>query len=751
VSPDRDPTFEPSEITAPSRQFGKYLLLEKIGSGGMAEIFKAVVRGAADFQKVLVVKRVLVAFSKDPVFVKMFIDEARITAPLQHANIVSIHEFDQVDGQYYLAMEYVHGKDLHRVMARANKLGRRIPEDLALFAVGEVCGALWYAFNARDPYGNPLRIIHRDVSPSNILVSYGGEVKVADFGVAKAATSTSREAAGGALKGKLGYMSPEQVLGREVDHRSDIFALGIILFEALTLKRLFLGRTDLQTLINVRDADIEKRLARHPEIAPPVADILRKALAKSPDERFRSAHEMQGAIQDVLYSKGRRVGAADFSTFMRDLFPQESEQEILPLDVEDGDRKSGFIRRSPTAPGAPQERPRTPAPPDREDSRIRPFEAGSAPSFKVGVAPVSEGGSTVPGEESSSSPIALARPASDGGLAPDEPSVPGAPTRSQRLSEWTFRVRGSDGREFGPLPMSNFMSLVRSSAVSPDELCQVNDGEWVKVAEITAMRDVIEERAKETRPRVLLLEGAIRRVDTPALLVDITRGKCLNGQLLFKRGGTQKEVYFRDGRPRFLFSNQRHELLGEFLIRRNVLTRTQLDDAIRRGRTEGGKVGDMLVKLGFVQAHELASMLQWQFKERFLELFAWEDGWYGFFEGTSPPRGAVSFDLDPILAVVEAIRGFPAELIEEALVGDLDRSLLLVEGGRVSGVDLHLLPREMRVFNRMQSAPLLRELVASAQTPEARATTLNVVFLLLKTGVAQFKSLARSSPRNLRR
>ncbi len=693
------------------RQFGKYLLLEKIGSGGMAEIFKAVVQGAEDFRKVLVIKRILLPYSKDPSFVKMFVDEAKITAPLQHANVVAIHEFDQVDGQYYLAMEYVHGRDLQQVMARANRLGRQIPTSIALYVAGEVCKALWYAYNARDPYGNPLRIIHRDVSPSNILVSYDGEVKVTDFGVARAATS--REAGGSVLKGKLGYMSPEQVVGRDLDHRSDLFSLGIILFECLTLKRLFLGRTDLQTLINIRDADLERRLARHPEIPAPVQAILRKALARDPERRYVNAQGFLAEIQDHLFSTGKRVGSDSVAALMHDLFSEEAEAEILPLDIEElsevRQTRTGQIRVAPP-----------PAEPAAEDAALPAEEE--------------KGAQTPPGVTAGEAAI-LPREENGAGLEVTKPSSRFIPSRS------VFYLQDGEGGRFGPVTFANLLSLIKSHAVGEDELCSVDGGPWVKLREVAAVREQFQVDREGTERRKVLVEGTIQPENLVNLIFDVSRKKRLSGVLVFKLGSRQKEVFFRDGRPRYISSNLRQELLGEFLIRRGLVTREQIEEAIRTTRDEKFRLGDALMARGFVTAHDLASLLEWQFHERFMDLFRWNRGWYGLFEGAESPPSAVAFDLDPMPALAEAVRSVvPMDLIQSVLDDKRDHRLLRSETPRVQVTEFHLLPREMRVVHLLDSYPSLSEVLGHLPPrPEAQDLAWRVVYLLLQTEVYRFR------------
>ncbi len=692
------------------RQFGKYLLLEKIGSGGMAEIFKAVVQGAEDFRKVLVIKRILLPYSKDPSFVKMFVDEAKITAPLQHANVVAIHEFDQVEGQYYLAMEYVHGRDLQQVMARANRLGRQIPTSIALYVAGEVCKALWYAYNARDPYGNPLRIIHRDVSPSNILVSYDGEVKVTDFGVARAATS--REAGASMLKGKLGYMSPEQVVGRDLDHRSDLFSLGIILFECLTLKRLFLGRTDLQTLINIRDADVERRLARHPEIPEPVQGILRKALAREPERRYVNAQGFLAEIQDHLFSTGKRVGSDSLAALMHDLFPEEAEAEILPLDIEELSEvrltRTGQIRVTPP-----------PTEPLAENGAL-PAEAEEA-GVSAGVG--GEVAGAIPGEERR-----LA-------LEVTKPSSRLDPSRS------VFYLQDGEGGRFGPVTFANLLSLIKSHAVSEDELCSMDGGPWVKLREIAAVREQFRVDREAVERRKVLVEGTIQPENLVNLIFDVSRKKRLSGVLVFKVGSSQKEVFFRDGRPRYISSNLRQELLGEFLVRRGLVTREQIEEAIRTTRDEKFRLGDALMARGFLTAHDLANLLEWQFRERFLDLFRWNRGWYGLFEHAESTPSEVAFDLDPMPALAEAVRSvIPMDLIRRVLDDKRDHLLLRSDSPRVQVTEFHLLPREMRVVHLLQSHPSLSEVLGHLPPKsEAQDLAWRVVYLLIQTEVYRFR------------
>jgi len=713
------------------KPFGKYVLLEKIGSGGMAEIFKAVAQGAEEFQKVLVIKRILLPYSKDPAFVEMFVSEAKITAPLQHANLVSIHEFNEVDGQYFLAMEYVHGRDLQKMMARANKMDQRVPQALALFIVGEVCKALRHAYNAKDPYGKKMRIIHRDVSPSNILISYDGDVKVTDFGVAKATTSKDNQ--GGVLKGKLGYMSPEQVLGRELDQRSDLFSLGIILFECLTLKRLFLGRTDLQTLINVRDADIERRLTRHPEIEEPVADILRKALEKDADKRYEDATEMLADLEDQLFATGKRVGPDMLSALMRELFSEEAGADILPLDVEElSEVRAGWDDTVPEK--AETDSKKRKKKKETTDQMTMTEPAGETdpepdPVFDPGLPQDTNG----PEQES----------VSDFAEIPlDESRDPGAETRTTRIlpQRSTFQLKDVEGNIFGPVSFANFLSLIKSRAVSEDEFCSVNEGPWIRVKEVAAVQEHLEKRDGEYSGMGLLYEGTIERQSLIHLVFDLCRNKNLTGALLLRKGASQKEMFFKNGRPKLIFSNIRTELLGEFLVKQGIVSREQVNEALLKGKDVGYRLGDSLVAQGMVQVHIMAQLQLDQFTDRFLEVFRWERGWYGVFEQATPPFDAVSYDVDPLPVLAEAARNvYSVDEIRSYLAQYAQMKLVRLEGSKASVNDLKLLPKELRVVNLIESNSNLTDLTR-AVPGQNEALVYRVVFILIQTEIYQFKS-----------
>ena len=277
------------------QRFGRFVLLDRLSTGGMAEVFLAKSSGLQGFEKVVAIKRILPSVSEDADFITMFIDEAKISANLAHANIGQVFEFGQVNGQYYIAMEYIPGRDLRAIQTHLADTGRVMDLPMALHVGTRLCQALDYAHRQKSGEGVSMEIVHRDVSPPNVIVSFDGAVKLIDFGIAKAASRATRTRAG-KLKGKFAYMSPEQVQGQQVDRRSDVFSLGIVIYELLTNRRLFHGESQLATLTLVRRAEVAPPSTVNPEIPLEVDRIVLKALARSRDDRYGWATELRADL-----------------------------------------------------------------------------------------------------------------------------------------------------------------------------------------------------------------------------------------------------------------------------------------------------------------------------------------------------------------------------------------------------------------------------------------------------------------------
>ena len=314
-------TDEHDDDVLPAR-IDRYEPLKKLATGGMAEIFLAKQSGLEGFEKVVVLKRILPHLASDDEFVSMFLDEARIAAKLSHPNVVQIYDLGKADDTFYIAMEYVSGRNMQHLITKQQQIGGHLPVEHVCRIIAGVCDGLYYAHARKDYDGKPLNIIHRDISPQNILVSFAGGVKVVDFGIAKASTQLAQTRAG-VLKGKYAYMSPEQVRGAKIDHRSDIFAVGLVMYEMLTGMRAFERDNALKTLkAIVQEKPLNPR-EMNPDIPMEVVKLLSKALEKNPDRRYKTAQEMQLALEDWLESSPKKSNNVRLSRFLYEIFDDE--------------------------------------------------------------------------------------------------------------------------------------------------------------------------------------------------------------------------------------------------------------------------------------------------------------------------------------------------------------------------------------------------------------------------------------------
>ncbi|MBW1810941.1 MAG: serine/threonine protein kinase [Deltaproteobacteria bacterium] len=307
--------------------FGKYYLYERLAVGGMAEIYRAKLYGVDGFEKNMVVKQILPQYAKHQEFIQMFIDEAKICVNLSHGNIVPVYELGEIDGIYFISMEFVDGKNLGELLDFGLDAEQPLSVPHALYIACEMLSGLDYAHRKNDEKGQPLNIVHRDVSPQNVLISYEGEVQIVDFGIARAATKVHATEAG-VIKGKFGYMSPEQAIGKPVDARSDVFAAGILFYEMLTLERLFHAGTDVVTLERVKRADVPTPSRTNPNLPPQLDAIVFRALARNPQDRYQSAGEMRLAISRFMYKLPQEASSKTLAAYLKQLFAKELAQRI---------------------------------------------------------------------------------------------------------------------------------------------------------------------------------------------------------------------------------------------------------------------------------------------------------------------------------------------------------------------------------------------------------------------------------------
>lgn len=306
----------------------------------MAEVFLARQEGLEGFEKTICIKRIRPHLSSQPNFVQMFLNEAKLAAQLNHPNIVQIYDLGRVNDSYFIAMEYISGRDMSRIIPKAEKAGISFPMIYALRIASNVCEGLYFAHTKGDAYGNPLNIVHRDITPENILVSFSGTVKIVDFGIAKANTQLEQTRAG-EIKGKLSYMSPEQCMGHQLDARSDIFSFGSVIYEWITGYKLFTGENEMAILKSIIDGKIYPPSYFKEDVPEAVERILMKALDKDKTKRYQSAWDMQFDIDTYLASSEFTPSNIHLANFLKQIFGDEieREQELLVKHKEESERR----------------------------------------------------------------------------------------------------------------------------------------------------------------------------------------------------------------------------------------------------------------------------------------------------------------------------------------------------------------------------------------------------------------------------
>ncbi len=322
-----------TRAVADGTRLGKYQLLRRLATGGMAELYLARAAGVAGFEKLVVLKRILPQHAESDEFIRMFLTEARLAATLHHPNIVQVYDIGEEGGAYFFTMEWVQGQDLRRLVRAARRAEQPIPLEHILHVMCGVASGLNHAHDQNDHDGTPLGIVHRDVSPSNVLVTYDGAVKIVDFGIAKAAAFQSNTIAG-TLKGKIPYMSPEQCRGEDVDRRSDIFSIGTLLWELTTGARLFAGDNEIAIINRVAKADVPLPSSIRPDYPPALEAVVMRALAGDPEQRYQNAVELQIDLEDFAREARLPVSSARVGKFMRELFADEIQQTAAQLQAE---------------------------------------------------------------------------------------------------------------------------------------------------------------------------------------------------------------------------------------------------------------------------------------------------------------------------------------------------------------------------------------------------------------------------------
>jgi serine/threonine protein kinase len=675
--------------------------------GGMAELFIATAPGEHGFTKKVVIKRLLPHLTADDTYKNMVIDEAKLTARLVHPKIAQTFELGKVDELLYIAMEYVDGIDVLALLREFAQRRRRVDHQLAAWIAHEVLDALDYAHNLTEENGNPLGIVHRDISPSNVLMSLRGDIKLVDFGIARAKDpDRAHKSKSGTLKGKYGYMSPEQVIEMPLDGRSDVFSVGVVLAELLTGRRLFAAANELDVLLMVRDAKLGRFEKYGADIEPGLANIVRKALKKSLDERWSSAAAFRDGIAEWLFEHRHRMTNKAVADVVADL--RESVQERrarthgdagmtavleepiqqrapsddgLQISIDTGEH--GHISSGDSMPMI-----QIAYEPDEQAKAGRPIsvsdlaaQAAVATSNAAVVTPAAraETGRT---RQAVQAPPAQARTATKQpaqGRAPTkQPAQARTPTPPPRSPAGSAppapRAQSNDG--VVEIPMGDTISAAVEAIVLPDDRGGGDDGDTELVFRreedsVTRAFDDLTEEPAVARSKDIQVptQEELRRSKppTPPALADIAdppddAGEFnttsplrvlfrlmtarATGLLVVAIGGIKKEIYVRDGQPEYVSSNVASELFGNYLVTKGVVSAGELAMALAMMPHYGGKLGDTLVGLGLLKPLEVFRHLTRQVRTKIIDVCTWNKGGFAWYAGRENPREAFPLDFN---------------------------------------------------------------------------------------------------------
>lgn len=658
------------------QHFGDYELYRLIGMGGMAQVYEARRVGPHGFSKRLALKRILPQLAHDPRLVGMFCDEARVQARLSHPNLVEVVDFGEYDGELFMAMEYVDGLTCADLLGAVEARRRTVALAPALHIARDVLQALVYAHEARDESGRRLGLVHRDVAPSNILIGRSGVVKLTDFGIMRGKFIEARTAPG-EIKGKIGYISPEQASGAALDARSDLFSLGVVLAELLIGCPLFPGKTELDVLQRLHAGDLTQLHARGRHIPGDVHALLLRALARSPADRFSSARELLDSVIAAIARHDAAIGAHGLAEWL-------SELGVLVLD-----------------------------------SAVRIRSAKS-----LGINPHATEG-----------PAALAP---DAPLEP-APTVP-PPNRAVKRGEAAvaYRLRQPNTAVGSSLSLSDILELIVTGRIGADTAVSCNGGPFVPIARVHELGriaarpayhffDAAALRANERHP--------IDRATLPAMLFDLVRQR-RTGMLSAVSGREEKRVYFSDGSPLFTASTDRNELLGVRLVAAGLIGRDALETLLERGHRCGHRLGEALIAAGAIRPSELLRAVASQQHARLVALCRLSRGELSFVDGASPTEPAVNASAAPLKLIASAV----LEAYQDAEIARLlntTRSHELTCSNRTARLDvlLDLRAAEAQVLRSIRSGETLDSLVARlAQQGPPEPTVLRAVFIGLCAG-----------------
>jgi len=570
-----------------------YYIERRLAAGGMAEVFVAKRIGPHGFEKRVALKRILPQFAVEPDFVHMFIDEARLAARLDHANIVQVFDFGQSDNTFYIAMELVDGSNVNQLLRAVAARDEGVPLEVALHIATESATGLAHAHALRDDEGQLLHVVHRDVSPANLLLTRDGHVKLSDFGIARAASYEARTQTG-QLRGKLGYMSPEQVLGRDLDGRSDVFTLTTVLAEMLIAEPLFGKGNDLDVLMRIRDVDLGVLDRTKRRVPADVRAVIEKGLARDSEQRPDAAG-MLHLLHDLAQRRGIAAGNARLSRLLARLqlvAPRKGDEHA----IESGAKPTNFLDLS--------------APPRVQDL-----------------------------------------------------SEPPPPSEAA-----TYRARTELG-QLGPLSYSELVELILAGRIDGDTMISRSGTPFQRAQLMDELHRFVRSSALQWREREFANPTWRGQLEHASLLPIVHRLTSTRetGVVHLSMAGRRKKLYFLDGRPDFIASTDRNELLGEHLIATGTCLRMEVDMALAVLPRYDGRLGDALVGLGVLRPIELVRAVQTQVRKRFLDAFTWRTGEWKFVRGARSNEETFSVGHDSWELMRDAAGAAHLQELESAL------------------------------------------------------------------------------------
>jgi serine/threonine-protein kinase len=719
---------EGKDTTFPS-QFGRYTLVQRLATGGMAEVFKAKILSGHGFEKLLVIKRILPNLAADKTFVSMFIDEAKLTAQLIHPKIVQVTDFGEVNGQYFIALEFVDGFDGLALLRSAAQKQVRLPVAICMFIAMEVLDALDYAHNAKDVEGRPMHLVHRDISPSNVFIAQRGDVKLGDFGIAHAQERESKTQAG-TLKGKYGYMSPEQVGGAELDSRSDLFAVAIVLAEMLMGKRLFTAQNDLDVLLMVRDGRLERWDKYGKDVPKSLETIVRKGLAKNPDERYQTAAEFRDVLHDLEFQFGLRVGPADVGVLASDLFDKSPEAMAR---LKEHSRK-WEIKGDDT----PERRHGVGSKPTREQaqSRRRDGDESAETSIPIDVddqdADSPEGADPSPAATVVGAALddALSRPMSlvelDQYATPAAVPAPGwTPGSVDHLTGGLGAPSPLDGT---PIPDTSTYRAT-GSGLRPRP-SQVRANPEASAPEASVPSD--EQSVPPDNTGDLSLSSTTRVIADLAVMAE-------TGLVRFSRGTLVKDVYLVRGAPESVNSNTSGDRFGEYLVTRGFLRLSDLERALAEMPRFSGKLGEALVGLGLMRPLDVFRLLSQQVRERVMELFTWTEGEFSFFRGLQNPVAAFPLGLNSFEILGAGVLTLSYDFLASRFAPLSVFRPRAMPNPRINPEAFRLGPTPREVWGLLDGSRTLAEWTERFGSSDELLTFYRTLHLLVETSLAQFE------------